>query len=176
MPYCAHPFFNSQKRSPVENCLESIFIHSPVTFLNLLELYPPAHCIVENEERIFSDLNSINLATSSRKQKNIRDNSIIRIQMEMKLKELQQIGSISKKKSSQSDISKFSQQGMYAYKKFLQIYIFQQRVLRYIYIYLYTHIIYTVLIVGKYILYSTHTHRPILSCLHFFSRIYIFNI
>ena len=153
--------FQQPKKISCEK-LFGIYFHSLTSHLpELARIISPSSLHSENEERIFSDLNSINLATSSRKQENIRDNSIIRIQMEMKLKELQQIDSISKKKSSQSDISKFSQQGMYAYKKNLQIYIFQQRVLRYIY--LYTHIICTVLIVGKYILYSTHTHLNIFS-------------
>ena len=108
---CTNMFKKPHKISKQK--LFGIYFHSLTTHLpEVARIISPSSMHAENEERIFSDLNSINLATSSRKNESVRDNSIIRIQMEMQLKESVGNGSTSKMKSAISSISKFSKIGI----------------------------------------------------------------
>lgn len=57
----------------------SILVHLP----QVCRIIAPSSVHAEDEERLFSQLNSISLRTSSRTPESIRDNGIVRIQAEM---------------------------------------------------------------------------------------------
>lgn len=94
--------------------LFGIYFHSITTHLpEVARIIAPSSLHTENEERLFSDLNSISMSTSSRSKESIRDNAFLRIQMEAKWNEANKNGSVSKMKGVISTISKFSKQGIY---------------------------------------------------------------
>ena len=85
--------------------LYGIYFHSLINHLpQTSRLVSPSSLHTENEERLFSVLNSISATASSRNLESVRDNSIIRIQAEKKFQEKN--GSTTP--SSYSKISKFS--------------------------------------------------------------------
>ena len=88
------------------------YYHSIITHLpEVARIISPSSLHTENEERLFSDLNNISTTTSSRRHESVRDNSILRLQLEMQWRSNNQNGSLSKMKDSISKISHFSKEG-----------------------------------------------------------------
>ena len=86
--------------------LYGIYFHAITVHLpEVARIISPSSLDTENEERIFSILNSIGLTTSTRHAESIRDNGIIRLQAEKEFME-QNMGETTS--SINSKISKFS--------------------------------------------------------------------
>ena len=70
--------------------LFGIYFHSITCHLpEVSRIIAPSSLHSENEERMFSDITSISRTTSSRTDENVRDNAILRLQMEIEFKKNQ---------------------------------------------------------------------------------------
>ena len=76
----------------------------------MARIVAPSSLHTEDEERFFSVINNISQNTSSRTKESVRDNSIIRIQIEEKLRRSGNLGSHYNVKALNSKISKLSTQ------------------------------------------------------------------
>lgn len=95
-----------------------IYFHSLTSHLPFMtRLFTPSSLHTEEEERLFSALNSISSSTSSRAKDSVRDNAIIRLQIEQKLK-CQQNG----KMNMDSKISKLAT-ALGKYRKWINCYM-----------------------------------------------------
>ena len=67
--------------------LFGIYFHSLTCHLpEVARIIAPSSLHSENEERMFSDITDISRTTSSRTKTSVRDNAIVRLQMEMEFK------------------------------------------------------------------------------------------
>lgn len=82
--------FKNEPKKISKQKLFGIYFHSLTCHLpEVARIIAPSSLHSENEERMFSDITAISRTTSSRTDENIRDNAILRLQMEMEFKKNQ---------------------------------------------------------------------------------------
>lgn len=87
--------------------LYGIYFHSLTTHLpEMARIISPSSLHTENEEQLFSQIKNVSLSTSSRTLSSIRDNSILRIQIEKRF--MEDNAPATSKASKTSMVSKFS--------------------------------------------------------------------
>ena len=95
-----------QSKNITKQKLFGIYFHSLTSHLpEVSRIVSPSSLHSENEERIFSDITAISRMTSSRTPESVRDNAILRLQMEMEFKKHE------KYNSELSKVSKMAEKG-----------------------------------------------------------------
>ena len=100
--------FPKEPKKITRKKLFGIYFHSITCHLpEVSRIIAPSSLHSENEERMFSDITSISRTTSSRTDESVRDNAILRLQMEMEFQKNKNYRAEASKISKLSKESKF---------------------------------------------------------------------